>query len=444
MLSNTKYFNSVRFLESLTNIPEPNHLRREETKDLSFFIKRLKFLLKLLGSPEKGFKYIHIAGTSGKSSLTCLIQSIMTEANIKTGGFFSPHLASITERIKVNNQQISPKNFSRLTDRLKPYYAECAKSNPYGLPSYFETLMAIAFLYFKEKKCEYVILETGIGSSFDATNIIPGAKATIITNIGVDHNRILGKTKTKIAKTKAKIIKNNSILLTGEKNPSLLKILEKICGKKRGKFKKIDFDFKTIKNNLKGTKFQYKNNVYQTKIAGEHQIKNAILAIATINSIKDKRIGLEAIKKGLAKAFLPGRLEIIRKKPIIIIDGAHNADKMKTTADFVKNIKFRKLYLIIGLAESKNLYNTLKYIIPLSSQIYLTRFLFPGRKSKNLKKMYEAAEKLTAKKIKIFVDPWQALEEALAKAKKDDMILITGSFFLAGELRKKWIKEQYE
>ncbi|MDD5071821.1 MAG: Mur ligase family protein [Patescibacteria group bacterium] len=441
-MKNQKYLNSIKFLESLTNIPELKNLKKGEAKDLSFFIKRLEFLLKILGNPEKEFKYIHIAGTSGKSSLACFIQSVMSEAGIKTGGFFSPHLASITERIKMNNREISPGDLARLIDRLKPYYAVCAKSNPYGVPSYFETLITIALLYFKEKKCEYVVLETGIGSSFDATNIIPRAKALVITNIGVDHDRILGKTKIKIAKTKAKIIKNGSILLTGEEDPLLLKILEKNCEEKRSELKKINFNFRVVKNGLTGTEFEYKNNNYRTKIAGEHQIKNAILAIETINSIKDGRIGPKAIKKGLAAAWLPGRLEIIQRKPLIILDGAHNPDKMKTTADFVKNLEYKKLYLVIGLAESKNLYNTLKYIIPLGSQIYLTRFLFPGRKSKNLRKMSESAEKLTKKKIKIFVDPWQALEEALAKAKKDDAILITGSFFLAGELRKKWIKSR--
>lgn len=434
-----KYLNSIKFLDSLINISGPDHSKNKERNDRSVFIKRLKFLLNLLGHPEKNFKYLHITGTSGKSSLAFMIQSIMVRANIKTGGFFSPHVTSITERIRAGSGQIPPTDFSRLVDCLKPYLAQCAKSNPYGVPSYFETLMAIAFLYFKEKKCEYAVLETGVGSDFDATNIIPRAEITIITNIGSDHNRILGKTKIKIAQSKTKIIKNNPILLTGEKNQDILKVFKKICRQKGGELKKVDFNFKIINNDLPGTKFKYKNNFYKTKIGGEHQIKNAILAIEAVSLIKNKKIGQRAIKAGLAETFLPCRLEIVQKKPIVILDGAHNPDKMKATADFIKNIKFKKLHLIIGLAEDKKLYNTLKYIIPLADQVYLTRFLMPSRKSKNLREMHKAAKKLTNKKIKIFIDPWQALAQALKKARKNDMILITGSFFLAGELRKKWL-----
>ena len=441
-MTNNNYQPAVKFLESLDNIPGPDYLKADKKGNRSFFIKRLKFLLKLLGNPEKNFKYIHVAGTSGKSSLTYMLQSILTAAGIKTGAYFSPHATDTTERIRTGDKYISPADFTRLINQIKPHLSFCAAKSRYGTPSYFETLVALAFLYFKEKKCKYVVLEAGLGGSFDATNVIPRPEVAVITNIGSDHNEILGKTKAKIARDKAGIIKKNSILLTGEKNPALLKIFKKICRRKRCQFQKINFKFEIIKNDLTGTKFKYENNIYQTKFSGEHQIKNTLLAIKTVNSIKNKKIKPAIIKKGLSKAFLPCRLEVIQKKPIIILDGAHNSDKMKATANFIKNIKFRKLHLIIALAEDKKLYHTLKYIIPLAAQVYLTRFLLAGRKSKNLKMMHEMSKRLISSPstaIKIFVDPWQALEEALAKAGKDDMILITGSFFLAGELRKKWI-----
>lgn len=437
------YLQSIKFLESLANIPGPNHLKTGLEVDRSFFIDRTKYLLKLLGNPEKDFKYIHIAGTSGKSSLAYMIQAILTEAGLKTGAYFSPHATETTERMKVNNKNISPAELSELINWIKPYLSLCAKNGRYGVPSYFETLVAIAFLYFKKKKCEYIALETGCGGNFDATNIIPKTEIAVITNIGLDHTRILGNSKTKIAQNKAGIIKKNSILITGEKNPSISRIFQKICQEKNCQLKKINLDFQIIKNDLTGTKFKYEENVYETKAPGRHQIENAILAIEAARLIKNKNIDTTSIKNGLKKISPPCRLEVVQSKPTVILDGAHNADKLKSTADFIKNIKFKKLHLILGLAEDKELYNTLKYIIPLVDKIYLTRFLIPVRKSKNLKKMYKMAKELAKEKkdkIEIFVDPWQALEEALSKADKRDIILITGSFFLAGELRKKWIK----
>ncbi|MFA4941806.1 MAG: Mur ligase family protein, partial [Patescibacteria group bacterium] len=399
-----KYQDSIDFLESLVNIPGPNHSKNEAEIDRSFFIKRIKDFLKLLHNPEQKIKYIHIAGTSGKSSLTYMLQSILNEAGLKTGAYFSPHTTDIIERIKVNGQYILPSEFAELVDEIKPELSACAGNSRYGAPSYFEALVAMAFLYFKKKKCEYVVMETGCGGTFDATNVIPRTEVAIITNIGLDHTHLLGDTKMKIARNKAGIIKNNCLFITGEKNRKILKIFKDVCRKKNSRFRQIDFDFRILKNNLSGTEFEYKNNIYKTKNPGEHQVKNAILAIEAAESIKGKKISPAIIKKGLAKAFSPCRLETIQKNPTIILDGAHNPDKMKTTADFLKNIKFKKLHLLLGLAEDKKLYNTLKYVLPLADEIYITRFLSPMRKSKNLKKMRIMAEKLSKKNtsIKIF------------------------------------------
>ncbi|MBU4331652.1 hypothetical protein KKD19_01360 [Patescibacteria group bacterium] len=470
-MKNDKYIESVKFIESLLNNPGPNFLQESSTTDRSFFIKRLKYLLKLLGNPEKFFKYIHVAGTSGKSSLTAMLQSILTESGIKTGAYFSPHPTTTIERIKTGENYISPSNFAKLTDYLKPYLSECAAKSPHGAPSYFETLLALALLYFKQKKCEYVVLETGLGGAFDATNVIPKPEIAVITNIDLDHTDILGKTKTKIAKDKAGIIKKGSTFITGEQDPKILKIFKKICKNKKSKFQKIDLNYEVLKNDITGTKFRYQDNTCQTKLPGEHQIKNAILAIEAVRELASScqrlqkihgisplarrcalnqrfsvqgcgsSLGRDDIGHGLRKAFLPCRLEIIQHHPTVILDGAHNPDKMKTTAEFIKNIKPSRLHLIIALAENKDLHNTLKYIVPLASRVYLTRFLIPGRKSQDLKKMHQSARKLTKNKVSVYIDPWQALDQALRNTRKNDIVLVTGSFFLAGELRKYWMSE---
>ena len=457
---NSDYHKSTRLIESLINNPGPNFLKADSKKDRSFFIKRLKYLLKSLNNPEKNFKYIHIAGTSGKSSLACMLQSILTASGLTTGAYFSPHPTYTTERIKTGNNYISQTDFSNLTEKLKPHLSKCAKNSPYGIPSYFETLLALALLYFKKQKCKYVILEAGLGGSFDATNIIPKPELAIITNINLDHTDILGNTKQKIARDKAGIIKKGTTLITAEQDPKILKIFTKICKQKNAKFQPLKLNHKILKNNLTDTEFEYQGKVYETKLHGEHQVRNAILAIEAIKQPFDAAQGLRKntktqkqqcnnetmkqwIKKGLTRAFIPCRLETIRYNPTIILDGAHNPDKMKSTANFIKNLKPKNnLHLILSLAENKDLYNTLKYIVPLAHHVYLTRFLIPGRKAHDLKKMYQCAKRLTNCKISTHIDPYQALSQSLHQAKKNDIVLITGSFFLAGELRKRWMTKK--
>lgn len=465
-----KYLESVKFIESLINLPGPNYLKKDSKQDRSFFIKRLKYLLKLLGNPQNNFQYIHVAGTSGKSSLACMIQSMLTEAGAKTGAYFSPHPTTTAERIKVGHGCISPADFSKLTDYLKPYLSKCVEKNPYGVTSYFETLLALALLYFKQQKCKYVVLETGLGGKFDATNIISKSELAIITKIDLDHTDVLGNTKQKIARDKAGIIKKGSTLITAEQDPKILQILKKVCKEKKCQFKKVDFDYRILRNDLNGTKFEYQGDMYETKLPGEHQVRNAMLAIEALGALvsankelapnplprktgeptitslpcsdKDELGMAGRLRRGLLNAFLPCRLEAIQKNPTVIIDGAHNPDKMKSTADFLKNINYGKLHLILALAENKDLYNTLKYVVPLAARIYLTRFLIPGRKSQDLKKMLGAAKKLSQHQTVSLIDPYQALNQALREAKKNDIVLVTGSFFLAGELRKKWITEK--
>ncbi|NQU77306.1 hypothetical protein HQ544_01265, partial [Candidatus Falkowbacteria bacterium] len=446
---NSKYEKSIQFIESLINNPGPEYLKdfagknrkvgtslsaeARRAKAGSFFIKRLKYLLKLLGNPENSFKYIHIAGTSGKSSLTCMLQSILTEAGLKTGAYFSPHPTYTTERIKVGHNYISENDFAELTNQIKPHLSKCASNSPYGIPSYFETLLAISLLYFKKQKCKYVVLEAGLGGTFDATNIIPKPEIAIITNVDLDHTDILGNTKQKIARDKAGIIKKGTTFLTAEQDQKILKIFKTICKQKNAVFNKVNLNYQILKNNLTGTKFEYQKETYKTKLPGDHQIKNAILAIeatdmiifptpfskkpqkklsppcylprATSRGGGELKRGLEQIERGLKKAFLPCRMEIVQQNPTVILDGAHNPDKMKSTANFIKNIKHKNLHLILALAENKDLYNTLKHIVPLASRVYLTRFLIPGRKAHDLKKMAKTVKKLTTSKVETHIDP---------------------------------------
>jgi len=415
-----KYHQAVDYLESIINLEQPDYLKK--TNGRSLFLKRFEYFLKILGNPQKGLNYIHVGGTSGKGSVATMIQSILTEAGLKTGLFTSPFLTTSIEKIKVDDLLISPAELADLVEKIKPAIDKAYLTSPYGRPSYFEIFTALAFLYFKQKKCDYVVLEVGLGGRFDATNIIPPPKITVINLISYDHMEILGNTLTKIAKEKAGIIKPKTIFFTTDKNnKKVLAIFKKACRKNQAEFNvigepKID---------------------YRLKLLGKHQKRNAALAAAVA-----EKMGIESskIKSGLAKTKMPCRVEIIQKKPMVILDGAHNVSKMKTTVEIIKDLTYQKLYLIIALTKERNGNQIFQDIVSLADYLYITRFQSLHRKCyppKDLAKMVKGN-----RPMEIYLDPQMALKKALSRAKNNDLILVTGSFYLAGELRENWRSEE--
>lgn len=394
-----------------------------ERSNPEVYLKRIKYFLKLFGNPEKEFKIIHVGGTSGKGSTVAMIHSILDEAGKKVGSFYSPHPTTSIERIKVGKKYISSYEFIQLVNKIKPYLEKCYLNSPYGLPSYFETFLVLALLYFQQKKCEYVILEVGCGGRYDATNVVEKPKISIITNINFDHTNILGRTLKKIAYEKAGIIKKNRVLLTAETRPQILKIFKKICQRKSSKFIKIE------KEELP----------FKLSLLGDHQLINASLSKKATQILQ---IPTEFIKIGLKKAFIPCRIEIMQKRPLVLLDGAHNPSKIKALVDTLSKFIYDKLWLIIGINKNKDIRSILKLIVPKADELFLTHHL-EHRSCANLKFLFEKTKEIKKNlKPKIFIDPKEALKEALRKAKAKDLILITGSFYLVGDLRKYWVLEE--
>lgn len=412
------YFHAIQFLESFSNIPQPDYMKARRRSD--FYLQRSAKLIQNLNIDLNKFQFIHIAGTSGKGSTVAAIHEILRQAGYKVGSYYSPHTTTTIERIKVNGHYISPRDFVDILNIIKPILARMLFNDPLGSPSYFETLLAIALLYYQKTGCRYVILETGCGGEFDATNIIPRPLVTAITNIGLDHTEILGKTLAKIATTKAGIIKPRSAFFTMEKRPHLLKIFQKICQQKKAKFIPVNPDQSS------------------TSLS---EIKNNFILAANIChylNIEKKYIDL-----GLNSMFIPCRFETVQKKPLVILDGAHNPDKINFVIANLRKMSYLRLFLIIAINADKDFKTMIKNIAPLADVVHITRHLAGERPCADLKLMYnqflDANKKITTH---IFLDPWQALSAALTQAKSQDAVLITGSFYLAGELRKQWISEE--
>ncbi len=431
-----QYYKEIAYIESLGNIEK----QKQYTKDQSnpeIYLKRLVYFLKLLGNPQNKIKnYIHIGGTSGKGSVANFIHSILVSSGKKTGLFTSPFTTETIEKYKIDYNLISPREFISIVNSIKPAIDICAEKSKYGIPSYFEVCFAIAIIYFVKNNCQYVVSEVGLGGEFDATNIIKKSRLTIITHIDYDHTEILGNTLTKIAKTKSKIIKSKTIFLTSEKRNHIRNIFATECKNKNAQFFFVKVNIKNPKHKSGKFIFEYKNVVYTMSVWGQHQISNATLAI---EATKKLGISEKHIKKGIANTELPGRFEIISKRPYVILDVAHNPDKIKTTLDNLGLLNYRKLHVIYASAADKDTIRIGKILAPFVDYLYVTKFFFSLRKCadpKTIMSIWVRSNKNI--KAKICLDPYKALKSTQKKSNSKDCILIVGSFFLVGELRKMW------
>ncbi len=424
---NNQYQKDITFLESLSNIPNNNFIL--DVKDRKIFLKRLSNFLSLVNNPQDKLKVIHIAGTSGKGTTVNILQNLMMKNNLRVGSYTSPFATTSIEKLRINNKLISPKKLHKILEKkIKPALDKYVLKFPTEPISYFEAFLALGLIYFKEEKCDYIILETGLGGTHDATNIIKKPLVTAITNIGLDHTEILGDTKEKIAKDKAGIIKPKSIFLTTEKNKNLIKIFKTICKKRKAKY----------------TEIEKLNKEYNSKYFSTPKQKNNLNL--ALNILKVLNIQVKNKEKIINKFQLLCRQEIIQSNPLVILDGAHNPDKLGNLITFIKKQYLsdkKKVHLILGLAHDKKYKPVLKKLLNITDEIYLTRFLISLRKSASLKKLYKDTKIISKIPTHIFNDPYHALDKAMTKAKKNDIIIIAGSFYLTGELRKHWISEKY-
>ena len=411
-----RFKTAVEYIDSLSNLPLfDDYMSGTAKPHPEIFLKRMRCFLDLLGNPEKGFKFIHITGTSGKGTVATMIHNGLVASGKSCGLFTSPYVVSPLEKIQVNDLYISPDEFADIFDEIKPFIDKAYIFGEFGRPSYFEIYLAMAFVYFKQKKCEWAVLEVGCGGRYDATNIIPSPVASAITCIDYDHIEILGKTLNKIAMDKAGIIKKGSKFFTAEPRPLLRKMFSEVCLKESASFfevsPKIDDD------------------------------SNAVLAETILRSIGVSDV---FIKQGISYTKLPARFETMDKKPLVIIDGAHNRSKVAHTVALLKKQKYRKLFLILAIANNKDSEDILAQIVPLADKVFLTRFLSMDRKpAPPARLMTELKPYLkSGATVEIFLDSQDAYEKARGLSSDDDCILVTGSFYLAGELRSKWYSEE--
>ena len=391
-------------------------------------LERISMLLSSLGNPQDKIKTVHIAGTNGKGSTSTHIANILTAAGFKTGLYTSPYVLSFCERIQIDGESISEEKLSKTVTKVQK---EIFKLNEKGIViTEFEAITAVAFLYFYEEKCDFAVIEVGLGGRFDATNVLSSPKASVITSISLDHTKILGDTLTKIAFEKCGIIKEGvPVVTSANQNSEVLGVIEKTARDKNCKLTVANpKNASVVSDKLDETVFEYDKESYTLHLCGEHQIENAVNAIETARLFG---ISEDFIKKGISKTQMLARMEIIGKEPLIIRDGGHNEGCAKALRDFILRYNIKNIRMLVGMMADKDTERYLQLVCPLCDSVTVCTPSNP--RAESAENLLVSAKKYCQKSAAI-ENPKTAFKMVLESAEKDDTVLVCGSFYLMSDI----------
>lgn len=436
------YDQAVKFLSELTDyeklpLPPPG----KGTYDL----RRMEELLQVLGNPHKGRKTVHIAGTKGKGSTSAMIAGVLSVAGYRTGLFTSPHLFSWQERITLSGRKITKKDFASLLTAIRPYVLTINKRARYGHLTTFEVLTAMAFTYFNMKNADIQVLEVGMGGRLDSTNVASG-DVCIITSLSLDHTQVLGNSIEKISGEKAGIIKPGCIVISAPQQAEAASVITQKCRLLKAHlivagrdltWKRVSGDYLKQSFHVESPKRHYELSI---PLLGDHQLENAACAIASVEALQAMgfKIGYREIVRGLASINWPARLQILGAQPLLIIDGAHNVYSIKTVILTIKKYcKYKKAIVIFGSSCDKDIGGIAEELEGFADHIILTasnhaRAAGPGC-------LKEAFKKAGVRTV-MAENSGYALACALSQANNEDIILATGSLFLAAEIKLEYDK----
>lgn len=405
-------------------------------------LERTLRLLELLGDPQKNIKIIHIAGTNGKGSTTAMVTKMLRGAGFKTGMYTSPYLEEFEERIQIDGKNIPKDKLTSLIEEVKTVIEKVAQEG-YEYPTQFEIITAIMFLYFYREKVDYAVVEVGLGGRLDSTNVII-PEVSVITSISLDHMDLLGDTLEKIASEKSGIIKKGIPVVIYPQKEEAAEVIKNAARENNSLLRNVNInDVKLVGINYEEVYQEVEvntiNNVYRVKLPllGEHQILNLAVALNTIEVLFEKnniKIDTNSIENSLCDVKWIGRLEVLNKKPLVVIDGAHNIDGIRALR---KNselyFKYNKMYLILGILADKQVGEMIKEITPKAAKVFaVTPHSERAALCQDLKneivKFNENAE--------AFESYEEAFKSAFNGAKEDDLILVSGSLYMIGDMRK--------
>jgi len=438
------YLQVIKYLESFINYEKATEYPYKE----SLKLERIGGFLKTVGNPQDRLRCIHVAGSKGKGSTCAFITYILREAGYRVGLYTSPHLSDFRERIRVLEPRgaarssknefegmISRESLRGLVERLKPAIEAYNHKSKYGPLSFFEVYTALAFIYFLEKRVDFAVLETGLGGRLDATNVVHPLVCAI-TPISYEHTQKLGNTLEEIAGEKSGIIKGRGqIVISAPQENIAMRVIKAKCKAMNARIYSVGKEIKYMPQkgyfSVKGRLHNYSG--LSVNLIGRHQLINAAVAIGLAEGLKEKGVTIasEAIKNGIATTVWPGRCEIVKRKPFVVLDGAQNLASAATLKKAIQeNFRYRKLILVLGISSDKDIKGICAQLSSLAEKIILTRANSPRAVAPHiLAGFFQDKENYLAANVK------QAQELSFRLAGKEDLILVSGSLFVVGEFR---------
>ncbi|MFC2122062.1 bifunctional folylpolyglutamate synthase/dihydrofolate synthase [Bacteroidota bacterium] len=417
-----------------------------------FDLRRMDELMRRLGTPHQAARSVHVAGTKGKGSTAAMIASALTASGYITGLNTSPHLIDLRERIKIDGEFIAEAELVNLVEKLRTEFDTVRRQATYGELTTFEVLTALAFYYFKEKSVDFQVMEVGLGGRLDATNII-NPEVGVITTIGYDHTEVLGKSLTEIAVQKAGIIKPGNVVVLSSQPDEAAKAIESVAAERDAKLVRVgrDVTWRSLDFDLFGQRFEVQGRLGDYRLSipllGDHQLGNAATAVAALEVLAEKgfHISGDSITKGLQEVNWPGRFQVIRRNPFIVVDGAHNLESMQRLEETLGQyfglsaggVESREgiphvdqSILIFGASLDKELGSAISELHPLFDKVLVTHSRHPRA---------AALEAIIGEFTKQGVEPMVtadvpgALSLAESLAGDNGLICVTGSLFVVGE-----------
>jgi dihydrofolate synthase / folylpolyglutamate synthase len=402
-------------------------------------LDRLRAFLTFLGDPQKQYDTIHVAGTSGKGSTCAFVASLLTQVGFKTGLHVSPYLQVATEKLQVDGNLISASRYATLVSDMRTSVEQWVAAG-HERPNYGEFWVAMTYRYFAEVNVDIAVIEVGAGGRFDVTNVIE-PRVAAITSIGYDHVVTLGPTLRDIAWHKAGIIKPGSIAVTAVHGDEALPVIEEECRRNAVPLIKVrDGDYYShVATSESGTSFvdSVSGRTMRVSLPGTFQAANAATALAIVRACVDTALDDGVLADGLSRARFPGRMEIVQVRPTVILDGAHNPEKIQSLRHNLERMYAgRPRILVFGALESKSYREMFDIIAPGSRAIVVTE---PQVLAKPATKVAEYAGLVgDDEQIIVEADARQALQRALDMADEDDLVVVTGSLYLIGNVRERW------
>jgi dihydrofolate synthase / folylpolyglutamate synthase len=406
-----------------------------------FGLEAITTLLGALDHPERRYPTVIVAGTNGKGSTSAMLAAILERAGYRTGLYTSPHFVRVNERMRVGNGEISDEDFAAAFSEVHRRVGELVSAGalPHR-PSFFEYLTATAFVHFARSNVDFAVLEVGMGGRLDATNVTD-ASVAIITNVDLDHQEYLGKTHREIAAEKAGVIKPGRPVVSGCEHPVVREVIRRRCEETgtelietgglrgvSGMFHldgRCSFDLEIGESKLPGITLQ---------MAGRFQVKNAVAAAMAASKLEGFRISPNSIREGLQAAWWPGRLETVLNRPLVLLDGAHNPAAAREVAEFIRErFAGRTLRLVYATMRDKDIGEISGILFPLAETVYLTR---PEVERAASPEGILASALAAPRQIVLEPDPARALERAIEQSSPEDVVLVAGSLFLVGAVKK--------